>query len=358
MKKNVLLCITTVLLLIASVSNGCDVVEDVQEQVEVAQEKVEEVQEQVEDVKNIVEEVTDGKESEQAISETSIPLNFDFWIKVNTGKWEQTADVIKVYGAGFREGHQGLISKAMYDFRDTETRVKWQANGGGPGIYSAFWVFLISDYVLDTGEYSTAVRGGYFTTDHSWKESVVILPDIWHYTRINVAADGTYTSITATDDYDDAGGSVISETSGEYENADNGNILVIFNDNYGGTDTFIIVGEAITDAKPTGNEVTVTKLTQPEPQDDGLKTIIVFPQPGVTNASVNGISVITDTENRVQIDSNQPLVATYTIINSQGDPAEMTQTLDTYYDFHVLKANGGWASTIHREAFLADKTSE
>jgi hypothetical protein len=341
-----LLLVLVLLLSLVSVL-GCDVVDDITGAIDGAIDKVPTTEPKPDDKPDMPTSVID-----------EIPMDFDNWVKVNTGEWEQTADGIKVYGAGVREGHQGLQSKAMYNFEGSETRIKWMANGGGPGVYAAFWVFLMSDYVAEPSSNSGVVRGGFFTTDHQWKESIVIGIDTWYYSRIVVNADGKYTTATATGDYDDNGGSVVFEGEGEYENANNGSILVIFQDNYGGTDAYNVVGEVTTDAKPTGQTVTVAPPKTLEPQDDGKKTITVYPQEGITHATVNGIPIITMQDNLVQIDTNQPLQMKYNFVNSRGNNSEAVQDLDTYYDFHVLKANGGWASTIHRSAYETDKRSQ
>ncbi|MFC1957399.1 hypothetical protein ACFLX0_01075 [Chloroflexota bacterium] len=267
MKKLAKLFSVLLVLMFAIVSFGCnqaetiidkaediiDKAEDIKDKAEDIKDKAEDIKDKAEDIKDKGEDIVSSLTSEDTKDDSSTvspAMDINSWIKVNTGEWEQTTEGIKVYGAGYREGHQGLQSKAMYNFEGTETRIKWQANGGS-GAYSAFWVFLISDYVPETAENSGLVRGGYFTTDHSWKESVVIDVDTWYYTRIVVNPDSQYTAVTATGGYDDAGGSIIYEGTGEYENAHNGNIAVIFNDNYGGTETYIIVGEVITSASST-----------------------------------------------------------------------------------------------------------
>lgn len=364
---NILLVVLGLMLSMALVA-GCSAVEDITDVVDEAAGIVDEITDAadkvgkaVDDITDAVNEVTselnpDENPEGSATSDKSIPMDFSSWVKVNTGEWEQTTEGIKVYGAGYREGHQGLQSKAMYNFEGTETRIKWQANGGN-GEYAAFWVFLISDYVPENGENSGLARGGYFTTDHSWKESVVIDVDTWYYTRITVHPDHEYVAVTATGNYDDDGGNVIYNGGGEYDNANNGNIVVIFQDNYGGTETYVVVSEVITSASTTDTSVTSTQPKILEPQDDGIKTILVFPQPGITNATVNGIPIITGQDNQIQIDTNQPLQMKYTFVNSYGNVSEATQDLDTYYDFHVLKANGGWASTVHRDAYATDKNS-
>lgn len=245
MKKLTRLFSVLLVLTFAIVSFGCNQAEDIIDKAEGIIDKAGDIIDSAEDM---VSSITSDSDTTDVSPTVSPAMDINSWIKVNTGEWEQTAEGIKVYGAGYREGHQGLQSKAVYNFEGTETRIKWQANGGG-GTYSAFWVFLMSDYVPETGEYSGLVRGGNFTTDHSWKESVVIDVDTWYYTRIVVNPDSQYTAVTATDGYDDVGGSIIYEGTGEYENAHNGSIVVIFNDNYGGTETYIVVGEVITNAR-------------------------------------------------------------------------------------------------------------
>ncbi|MCD6358806.1 MAG: hypothetical protein J7L90_02485 [Dehalococcoidia bacterium] len=250
---------------------GCSEVEDLMEQAEEYQQKAEELKENVDEIKGVVDGVKEGVEgivptstpdttNNSSTPSGSIAMNLESWIKVNEGEWEETADGVKVYGAGYRFPHQGLQSKVHYNFINSETFIKWKANGGS-GAYSAFWVFLMSDYDPVAATNSGSVSGGYFTTDHSWKNSTVITEDVWYYTRIAVNADSTYTAVTSTGDYDTEGGSPIYTGSGTYENADNGNIVVVFNDNYGGTETYVVVGEARTNASP----VTATSAPTPTP---------------------------------------------------------------------------------------------
>lgn len=358
----VLLMVLSVVMVI-----GCDSVSDLSDVTDKVLGVVDEISDAVDEAGGVVDEITDAAnditsglkqdENPKGTTDKSIQMDLASWVKVNTGKWEETAEGIKVYGAGFREGHQGLQSKTSYNFIGTDTYIKWKANGGVNGEYGAFWVFLMSDYVLETGESNGRAIGGFFTTDHSWKESTVIDVDTWFYTHILVQEDSLYTTVTATENYDDQGGMVFDSGDGEYTNADNGNVVVIFQDNYGGTEAYVVVSEVIISTGSTGTGTTTTQPKILEEQDAGVKTILVFPQPGITDATVNGIAVFAGQDNRVQIDTNQPLQVKYTFVNEAGHVSQVTQDLDTYYDFHVLKANGGWASTTHREAFATDKTS-
>ena len=91
--------------------------------------------------------------SQELATGGSVPMNFDFWIKVNTGQWEETAEGIKVWGAGFRFGHQGVQSRDTFNFIDSETFIKWKSNGDS-GTVAQFGVYLMGDYDIETDGYS------------------------------------------------------------------------------------------------------------------------------------------------------------------------------------------------------------
>ena len=69
-----------------------------------------------------------------------LAMDLDSWIKIHDGAWEATSNGIVAHGAGFRETIQGIRSRQVFDFRGSETRIKWRADGGD-GNYGAFWVF-------------------------------------------------------------------------------------------------------------------------------------------------------------------------------------------------------------------------
>jgi len=347
MRKLAVLLSVLLVLMFVVISFGCDQAKTIMDEAEDIIDKAEEIASSI---------PTDSDTND--VSPTLSPaMDINSWIKVNTGEWEQTDEGVKVWGAGHRFPHQGLLSKDIFNFMDSETLVKWKANGGS-GNYAQFGAYLMGDYDIETGGYSTAARAGFFTTDHSWNNSLVINENTWYYTRFTVNADGTYTTATSTGNYDINGGALLYESTDYFENADSGSILVLFNDNYGGTETNVLVGEVVTSAgSTTGTTVTSDQPKILEAQNAGIKTILVFPQPGITNATVNDIPIFTGQDNQVQIDTDQPLQMEYNFVNEYGNLSEATQDLDTYYDFHVLKANGGWASTIHRSAYDTDKNS-
>ena len=90
----------------------------------------------------------------------------------------------------------------------------------------------------------------------------------------------------------------------------------------------------------------------------GTKVVTVYVQPGVTNADINGTPLESGQENVLYVDPDVSLVATYTYITRTGATARHTQDLGSYYTYHVIKSNGGWASTIHLSQFQDDKTAD
>ena len=101
--------------------------------------------------------------------------------------------------------------------------------------------------------------GDHYTTAWSYGGSVVAPQDTWLYTRVifNDTAK-TYRSILSTGNYDNAGGVVFAESPGwdisSQQWADlieTGRVVVGFWDNYGGTASWMLVGEVKYDSQGT-----------------------------------------------------------------------------------------------------------
>ncbi|MBF0099928.1 MAG: DUF1566 domain-containing protein, partial [Desulfobacterales bacterium] len=169
----------------------------------------------------------------------SIPMTLSNWDKQFCGNMEETAEGIKIYGSGSRRGNY-LVSKNFYNFSGKEIYIKWKANGNGtymgPGV-------LISN---------TASAGG-FTTAWSFNGSKVISNDTWYYTRFTINTDKTVNAVTATSNYDNAGGSVFhtentTVSTERWHLVETGNIMLVLWDNYGSTGSYIVLNEARTNA--------------------------------------------------------------------------------------------------------------
>ena len=194
------------------------------------------------------------KEEVVTLSTTGLSMDLDNWNKIiDNQKWEKTVDGIKAYGAGYRLGHQGIYSKQLFDFANSVTDITWEFSGP-LGKFASPWIFLFSDYVPEPNSYTGVASAGYFTVDHSWKESKVLDQNVRYFTRIKVESDGSYTSETLTADF---GVNVIHTNSGEFKSPNNANIIIGFNDNYGGTETNVLVKEVKTTALPSGTNAIV-----------------------------------------------------------------------------------------------------
>ena len=201
---------------------------------------------------------------------------------------EATAAGIRFYGSGNRQGTQALHS-AKNDLRNTTLYLKWRAHGPA-GKYAAWGVGLgygnynttlgVMAYGAATAGWTWPRHGAGFTTHNAWEESQVIADDTWYYTRLDVSLSRQVTAVTATAGFDDRGGTLFYShaytlSQDEWERLAAGSLVVHFNDNYGGTGTWLEVASAEIVAKTDGLLLTV--------RPDGLDVNISWtPVPGAT----------------------------------------------------------------------------
>ncbi|MBF0539558.1 MAG: glutamine synthetase, partial [Nitrospirae bacterium] len=156
-----------------------------------------------------------------------------------------TSDGLQFNGYGYRVGAD-LVSKSTFNFIGSETYIKWKAHGAG---YMGAIVGIANASTQNVRIYD-AEKGT--TTDHSYLGTTVISDDTWYYTRIKLNSDNTtYQSITATGNYDNSGGTLFITESGTITNQSdfqNGVIVAHLWDNYGGTASYMTLGEVKTTA--------------------------------------------------------------------------------------------------------------
>ncbi|MEK8016257.1 MAG: BACON domain-containing protein, partial [Candidatus Parabeggiatoa sp.] len=169
----------------------------------------------------------------------NMPLTFEAWqhytlsSQGHQGQWEHTADGIRLYGSESGHGN-GIMSKDRFDFRGTETLIKWQVNSFEQ--YSALLPHLKSL----TG---SALLSERFTTHHTEPGATLISDKTWYYTKITVNRDSSYTAITAQDDYDINGGFVIHSQFGTFNGAQDGYVAIYLADNDAGQLAYLTLGE-------------------------------------------------------------------------------------------------------------------
>jgi len=180
-----------------------------------------------------------GGLSYTAADTLNMPLTFEAWqhytlsSQGHQGQWEHTADGIRLYGSESGHGN-GIMSKDRFDFRGTETLIKWQVNSHDQ--YSALLPHLKSL----TG---SALLSERFTTHHTEPGATLISDKTWYYTKITVNRDSTYTAITAQDDYDFNGGFVIHSQFGTFNGAQEGYVAIYLADNDTGQLAYLTLGE-------------------------------------------------------------------------------------------------------------------
>ena len=170
------------------------------------------------------------------------------WNKTFSGNWAESADGIRVFGTGNRTGNS-IVTESFFDFSDSETYIKWQANGAGN--YAGFAI----------GVMGVAAADG-MSTGHSYAGSSLLSENTWHYTRIRIAPNRTFVAVTSLGGYDSNGGDVFRTDSGAIDERwwgyiEKTAIFADMGDNYGSTQASIFVGEAATTAIPV--EIVATR---------------------------------------------------------------------------------------------------
>ncbi len=170
------------------------------------------------------------------------------WYRETSGAWEETAEGLRAYSFGYRE-HGRVYTRKLFDFLDSETFVKWKVDGNG-------------DYLTAGPQIWYLVAPTDFSTDRVFGGTKLIADNTWYYTRMRIQADGNWTVVTTTGDYDVSGGSAFDSRSSALDARGMELIRAAVlqmhvNDTYGGADANLTVGELRTDATellvaPTG----------------------------------------------------------------------------------------------------------
>lgn len=183
----------------------------------------------------------------------TIPLNTDSWNLEQPWGGSATmleeTDGIKFTGS-YTRGRTRIKSDFHGDFRDSVIDIQWMANGGIYNDYGSFW--LGAGYLYSHPTYgelaSLPASQGSMTTHHSWAGSTIIASNTWYYTSIIITPDQHVETYTTTGGYYDTGGSAfysksydISDTAWAF--MEDTYIIAGFNDNYGGTNTWMKLGE-------------------------------------------------------------------------------------------------------------------
>lgn len=188
---------------------------------------------------------------------TTIAPTMANWNRASSGAWAETADGLQFNGSGTFLPNT-ISTKDVYDLTDALVYVKWKPHGGSNymGTAPAF--------------YPVGFSAGSFTTDHSWNALIVLTDDTWYYTRYHFTGNTNWNVVTCTGNYTDAGGTAIStqtQTTGVFGTwIKSTNLMIGFGDNYGGTNAYVVLGEA----KTTARKLSLTPVLQHGFENDAL----------------------------------------------------------------------------------------
>lgn len=88
----------------------------------------------------------------------------------------------------------------------------------------------------------------------------------------------------------------------------------------------------------------------------GDKTVVVWVRDGVRNATMSGGNPLAvGQDNSVTIMVNHPLWVEFDYTDSFGRDQHTRIDLDDYYDFFILRENGGWTQLKYRDAYEEEK---
>ena len=184
-----------------------------------------------EPVAYIKESTTPGPDNWQYFSEDALAIK-----SMQAGVYEQTSEGLKIYSDGYRSGAR-LSSSEKVCVRDRVLYVKWKCEDGYA--FNEYCVSLYYDKNGYGGDDKVRTDITRFTTNNSWNNSVVIASNKWYYTRISIT-DGIAHAVTAINDYDTNGGSVI-ETAQASLKETTVYLAIRVGDTYGGRNATITV---------------------------------------------------------------------------------------------------------------------
>ena len=182
----------------------------------------------------------------------SVSLHPEDWDIYNswggTANIESTSKGLRFYGSGYRQGTQ-LLSQFSDDFSDTTVNFQWQPYGGTNNEYAGFVVGIGVADPENSSLIKLLAYANYFTTHHSYNGSIPINSNTWYYSTVEITPDGFVTATTSTDNYAIQGGNVFYnatyQVSPQYlPLLSQSSMFLRLDDNYGGTSTWMEVGEA------------------------------------------------------------------------------------------------------------------
>jgi hypothetical protein len=137
------------------------------------------------------------------------------------------------------EWTNGKIKNGKLDGNGVESTKGFDLKNGG-NVYMTFKVNDGGKYLGIFPKIFSEAEYKLLTTDHIWAGSIVVPNNVNLYAHFKVDLNGKYKTVVCRGNYDDKGGSSISQYSGTLKNR-TGRIRIRFVDNYAGKNAYLTI---------------------------------------------------------------------------------------------------------------------
>ena len=247
----------------------------------------------------------------------TVPMELDSWTVTPypgyTATVLETIDGLKLMDAPYRKG-VNLDSNFTANFSDSKLYFKWMAHGP-PGDFMGVSVGLSGA----EPEFTWGNVFEYFTLDHSFDGSHVAEDDTWYYTTIEINSINREALITtAQNNYYSEGGTIFKQITKSINDYNWGVIQdaflhIMFGDNYGGVNSWVIVAEVKYDIETC---VSTTEISPTEYDFGGVELndtdqmFFTLSTPDITNVTAISLDATSSTAFNITLAPVLPLVMT------------------------------------------------
>ena len=168
----------------------------------------------------------------------TVPLTPGSWrqLQYNRGPLSQGQGGLVLQGD---EWTNGKLKNGKLDGNGVESIKEFDLKNGG----DVYMTFKVNDGGKYLGIFPKIFsEAGYklLTTDHVWAGSIVVPNNVNLYAHFKVDANGKYKTTVCKGNYDDKGGSLVSEFSGTLKKM-TGRVRIRFVDNYAGKKAYLVI---------------------------------------------------------------------------------------------------------------------
>jgi hypothetical protein len=192
---------------------------------------------------------TSTQTSQEQEGTTSTPGRKCEAVGLNSGSWRQLQNnrgpLSQGQGGLVLHGDEwtnGKLKNGKFDGNGVESNKIFDLKNGGD-VYMTFKVDDGGKYLAIFPKVFSEAGYKLLTTDHVWAGSVVVPNNTNLYAHINVDTNGKYKTTVCKGNYNDQGGSSISEYNGTLKKK-TGRVRIRFVDNYAGKKAYLVILKA------------------------------------------------------------------------------------------------------------------